>query len=124
MEVLKMKIGQIAVNIENVERAVEFYKEVIGLPLLFETNGLAFFQCEDTRLLLSRPETEEFDHPSSVLYFKVDDLQSEIARMKAAGAAFIDEPHMVAKMGDTETWMTFFKDTEGNTHALMSEISI
>ena len=51
-----MKIGQIAVNVENVERAVEFYKEVIGLPLLFETNGLAFFQCEDTRLLLSRPE--------------------------------------------------------------------
>ena len=118
-----MKIGQIAVNVENVERAVEFYKEVIGLPLLFETNGLAFFQCEDTRLLLSRPETEAFDHPSSVLYFKVDDLQSEVARMKAAGATFIDEPHMVAKMGNTETWMAFFKDTEGNTHGLMSEIS-
>jgi len=118
-----MKIGQIAVNVENVERAVEFYKEVIGLPLLFETNGLAFFQCGDTRLLLSRPETEAFDHPSSVLYFTVDDLQSEVARMEAAGATFIDEPHMVAKMGNTETWMAFFKDTEGNTHAIMSEIS-
>ena len=58
-----------------------------------------------------------------MLYFKVEDLQSELARMKAAGATFIDEPHMVAKMGDTETWMAFFKDTEGNTHALMSEIS-
>ncbi|WP_342599232.1 VOC family protein [Psychrobacillus sp. FSL H8-0483] len=117
-----MKLGQVAVNVENVERAVVFYKEVIGLPLLFETNGLAFFQCEDTRLLLSRPETEEFDHPSSVLYFQVENLQEEVARMKEAGALFIDEPHMVAKMGDTETWMAFFKDTEGNTHALMSEI--
>lgn len=117
-----MKIGQIAVNVENVERAVEFYRDVLGLPLLFETNGLAFFQSEETRLLLSRPETEEFDHPSSVLYFKVDDLQAEIIRMRDAGATFIDEAHMVGKMGNTETWMAFFKDTEGNTHALMSEV--
>lgn len=117
-----MKIGQIAVNVENVERAVEFYRDVLGLPLLFETNGLAFFQSEEIRLLLSRPETEEFNHPSSVLYFKVDNLQGEVIRLKKAGATFIDEPHMVAKMGDTETWMAFFKDNEGNTHALMSEI--
>ena len=117
-----MKIGQIAVNVENVERAVEFYRDVLGLPLLFETNGLAFFQSEETRLLLSRPETKEFDHPSSVLYFKVDDLQAEVIRMREAGATFIDEAHMVAKMGNTETWMAFFKDTEGNTHALMSEV--
>lgn len=122
MGVLIMKIGQIAVNVENVERAVEFYRDVLGLPLLFETNGLAFFQSEETRLLLSRPEKEEFDYPSSVLYFKVDDLQAEVSRMRDAGATFIDEPHMVAKMGNTETWMAFFKDTEGNTHALMSEV--
>ncbi|MFJ5770730.1 VOC family protein [Psychrobacillus sp. NPDC093180] len=118
-----MKIGQIAVNVDNVERAVEFYRDVLGLPLLFEMNGLAFFQCEDTRLLLSRPESEEFNHPSSVLYFKVDNIQTEVAQIKDGGATFIDEPHMVAKMGNTETWMAFFKDTEGNTHALMSEIS-
>jgi predicted enzyme related to lactoylglutathione lyase len=122
MEVIIMKLGQVAVNVENVKRAVVFYKDVIGLPLLFEMDGLAFFQCEDTRLLLSRPETAEFDHKSSVLYFKVNDLHSEVGRMKESGAVFIDEPHMVAKMGDTETWMSFFNDTEGNTHALMSEI--
>ncbi|WP_338101306.1 VOC family protein [Psychrobacillus vulpis] len=119
-----MKLGQIAVNVENVERAVEFYREVLGLPLLFETNGLAFFQCDDTRLLLSRPESEEFDHPSSVLYFQVDDLNVEVSRMKAAGAMFLDEPHQVGTMGNIEIWMAFFKDTEGNTHALMSEIKI
>lgn len=118
-----MKLGQIAVNVENVERAVEFYRDVLGLPLLFETNGLAFFQCEDTRLLLSRPETEEFDHPSSVLYFKVDNLTEEVLRMKEAGAVFLDEPHQVGTMGNIKIWMAFFKDTEGNTHALMSEVS-
>ena len=117
-----MKLGQIAVNVDDLTRAVVFYKEVIGLPLLFEMDGLAFFQCGETRLLLSRPEREEFNHPSSILYFKVDDLNSEVSRMKAAGATFIDEPHLVAKVGDIETWMVFFKDTEGNTHALMSEV--
>ena len=57
-------IGQIAVNVKDVTRAVAFYKEVIGLPLLFESNGLAFFQCGETRLLLSMPEKAEFNHPS------------------------------------------------------------
>lgn len=117
-----MKLGQVAVNVKNVDRAVAFYRDVIGLPLLFESNGLAFFQCEETRLLLSHAETEEFDHPSSVLYFTVDDLSTSFNKLKEAGAVFIDEPHIIAKMGDTETWMAFFKDTEGNTHALMSEI--
>ena len=122
MEVMKMKLGQVAVNVENVERAVSFYKDVIGIPLLFEMDGLAFFQCGETRLLLSLPEKEEFNHPSSVFYFQVNQLQEEVDRMREAGAIFLDEPHMVAKVGETETWMAFFKDTEGNTHALMSEI--
>ncbi|MFJ7827967.1 VOC family protein [Psychrobacillus sp. NPDC096623] len=116
-----MKLGQVAVNVENVERAVAFYKDVIQLPLLFEMDSLAFFQCGETRLILSRPESEEFNHPSSVLYFQVDNLTSEVSRMKNAGSTFIDEPHMVAKVGDTETWMAFFKDSEGNTLALMNE---
>jgi predicted enzyme related to lactoylglutathione lyase len=115
-------IGQIAVNVKDVTRAVAFYKDVIGLPLLFESNGLAFFQCGETRLLLSLPEKEEFNHPSSVLYFKADKLSSTVMSMQEAGAEFIDEPHMVGKMGDIEIWMAFFKDGEGNTHAVMSEV--
>ena len=115
-------IGQIAVNVKNVTRAVNFYKDVIGLPLLFESNGLAFFQCGETRLLLSLPEKAEFDHPSSVLYFKTDKLSSTVMSMQEAGAEFMDEPHMVGKMGDIEIWMAIFNDGEGNTHAIMSEV--
>lgn len=115
-------IGQIGIPVKDVERAVAFYRDVIGLPLLFETTGLAFFKCGETRLMLTLPETSEFDHPSSVLYFKVDDLAETVITMKEAGADFIDEPHMVGKMGDVEVWMTFFRDTEGNTHAMMSEV--
>ncbi|MFC4410892.1 VOC family protein [Chungangia koreensis] len=114
-------IGQIAVIAKNTARAVTFYKDVLGLPLLFETNGLAFFQCGETRLLVSKAETEEFDHPGSVLYFKVEDLEGKVAVMKDRGAEFLDEPHVVGQMGETEIWMTFFKDTEGNTLSLMTE---
>jgi len=114
-------IGQIAINAIHTERAVTFYRDILGLPLLFETNGLAFFQCGETRLMVSRPESEEFDHPGSVLYLTVDDLEGKVETMKELGAEFIDEPHMVGKMGEIEIWMAFFKDSEGNTLALMSE---
>lgn len=116
-------IGQIAINAKDTARAVAFYRDTLGLPLLFETDGLAFFQCGETRLLVSKAEIQEFDHPGSVLYFNVVDLEGKVADMKEQGAEFLDEPHIVGKMGSTEIWMAFFKDTEGNTLALMTERS-
>ncbi len=118
------KIGQIAVPIKNIERAVEFYKEVLGLPLLFSTESMAFFDCNGQRLLLSLPEKSEFANSSSIIYFQVEDIKKSVEKLIEKGVSFIDQPHVVAKMGNTETWMTFFKDTEGNTHALMSEVQI
>ena len=105
-------------------RAIEFYKEVLGLPLLFHTDTMAFFDCKGQRLLLSLPEKDEFTNASSVLYFQVEDIKKSVERLIENGVSFIDQPHVVAKMGSTETWMTFFKDTEGNSHALMSEVQI
>ena len=118
------KIGQIAVPIKNVESAIEFYKEVLGLPLLFNTENMAFFDCNGQRLLLSLPEKDEFANASSVIYFQVEDIKKSVEKLIEKGVSFIDQPHVVTKMGNTETWMTFFKDTEGNTHALMCEVQI
>ncbi|AMO86684.1 putative lactoylglutathione lyase -like protein [Solibacillus isronensis B3W22] len=118
------RIGQIAVPIKNVERAIEFYKEVLELPLLFNTENMAFFDCNGQRLLLSLPEKDEFANSSSVIYFQVEDIKKSIEKLIEKGVSFIDQPHVVAKMGNTETWMTFFKDTEGNTHAFMCELQI
>ena len=118
------KIGQIAVPIKNVESAIEFYKEVLGLPLLFHTENMAFFDCKGQRLLLSLPEKDEFANSSSVIYFQVEDIKESYEKLIEKGVSFIDQPHVVAKMGNTETWMTFFKDTEGNTHALMCEVQV
>ncbi|MFL0583236.1 VOC family protein [Solibacillus silvestris] len=118
------RIGQIAVPIKNVERAIEFYKEVLELPLLFNTENMAFFDCNGQRLLLSLPEKNEFANSSSIIYFQVEDIKKSVEKLIEKGVSFNDQPHVVAKMGNTETWMTFFKDTEGNTHALMCEVQI
>ena len=118
------RIGQIAVPVKNIERATEFYKEVLGLPLLFNTESMAFFDCNGQRLLLSLPEKNEYANSSSVIYFQVEDIKKSVEKLIEKGVSFIDQPHVVAKMGNTETWMTFFNDTEGNTHALMCEVQI
>lgn len=116
------KIGQIGVPVKDIERAISFYKDQLGLPLLFNTDTMAFFECNGVRLLLSLPEKEEYGNASSVIYFQVEDIKRKYEELAAAGVIFLDEPHVVAKFGQTETWMTFFKDPEGNTHAFMSEV--
>ncbi|GAM15250.1 VOC family protein [Mesobacillus selenatarsenatis] len=117
------KVGQIGIPVKNIERATAFYQEKLGLPLLFNTDTMAFFDCEGVRLLLTLPENEQFAHPSSVIYLQVEDIKAKYEELLSGGVEFIGEPHVVAKIGDTETWMVFFKDTEENTHAFMSEVS-
>ena len=118
------EVGQIGVPVKDLARAIDFYKEKMGLPLLFNTDSMAFFECNNLRLLLSLPEKEEYAYSSSVIYFQVEDIKKTYDDLISQGVSFIDEPHVVAKMGQTETWMTFFKDSEGNTHALMCEMQI
>jgi methylmalonyl-CoA/ethylmalonyl-CoA epimerase len=84
--------------------------------------SLAFFDCAGVRLLLDRPEGE-FDHPSSVIYFRVADIQPAYEALRARGVTFRGEPHLIAKMPDHDLWMAFFDDTEGNTLAVMCEVT-
>ena len=117
------RIGQIAINAYDVERAAAFYQDTVGLKLLFKAGpGLAFFDCGGVRLMLTRPEKPEFDHPSSILYFAVPDIQAAFAAMREKGAKFEDEPHMIVRMPDHDLWMVFFRDPEGNLMGLMSEV--
>lgn len=117
------QIGQIAVIIHDLDRAVAFYRDVLGLRLLFQVPPkMAFFDCGGVRLMLSLPEEADFDHPGSILYYKVSDIQGAWAALRAGGADLREEPHLLVKMPDHDLWMAFFRDTEGNTLALMSEV--
>jgi catechol 2,3-dioxygenase-like lactoylglutathione lyase family enzyme len=116
-------LGQVAIRARDLPASVAFYRDVLGLDYLFEAGPLAFFMCGDVRIMLSPPEADEFDHPSSPLYFRVSDLQTAYADFKDRGVAFVDEPHLIAKMSDHELWMVFFRDPDGNLMGLMSELT-
>jgi methylmalonyl-CoA/ethylmalonyl-CoA epimerase len=118
------RIGQVSINAKDVERAAAFYQDRLGLKLLFKAPpGLAFFDCGGVRLMLDRAEKPEFDHPSSVLYFSVPEIHAAYGKLKESGVHFEDEPHVIAKMPTHDLWMTFFRDSEGNLLALMSEVT-
>jgi predicted enzyme related to lactoylglutathione lyase len=116
------KIGQIAINVHDTSRALEFYRDTLGLKLLFTAGRLAFFDCGGVRLMLTPPERPEFDHPGSILYFKVADIQSTHAHLVQRNVKTEGEPHVVAKMPDHDLWLAEFRDSEGNIMALMAEV--
>jgi methylmalonyl-CoA/ethylmalonyl-CoA epimerase len=119
------RIGQIAMTMQDLRGAVAFYRDVLGLPLLFEAPpGLAFFDCAGQRLMLARPEDGEEAHGNSVLYFTVPDVRAAHATLRARGVRFVDEPHLVARLADREIWMAFLRDPEENLLAIMAEVPL
>src|SRR5690348_15781740 len=94
------RIGQIAIRARDIGRAVHFYRETLGMRFLFEVPKLAFFDCGGVRLMLSAPEAAEFDHPGSVLYYKVQDINASYDALRKRGVQFIDQPHLIAQLAD------------------------
>lgn len=116
-------IEQIAVNAHSLDRAVEFYRDKLGMKHLFTVPpNLAFFDCDGIRLLLSLPAKPEFDHPSSIIYFKVDDIQQATQTLSERGVHFEEQPIFVADMGTYDLWIGSFRDSENNLLALMSHV--
>jgi len=116
------QIGQIAIPVADLERAVSFYRDVLGMRFLFQAPpGLAFFDCDGVRLLLDVPAKGQHNQYASIIYYKVEDLISAVETLKTRGVSFEQEPELVAKMPDHELWMAFLKDPDGNMLALMWE---
>jgi|SRR5882724_9477209 len=116
-------IEQIAVNAHDIERAVEFYRDKLGMTLLFSVPpNLAFFDCNGIRLMLSLPAKPEFDHPSSIIYFNVKNIEQASETLSARGVQFEEPPVFVADMGTYNLWLASFRDSENNLLALMSHV--
>jgi predicted enzyme related to lactoylglutathione lyase len=117
-------IGQIAVNAHDISRAVAFYRDKLGMKYLFSAPpDMAFFDCNGINLMLSRPSKPEFDHPSSIIYFNVDDIQRAYETLADRDVYFEQRPNFVANMGEYDLWMAFFRDSEDNMLALMSKVA-
>src|SRR5687767_1019341 len=109
------RLHQISMRVHDLARAVAFYRDLLGVPFLFEVPPkLAFFNCDGVRLMLSTPEPG-FDHPGSVMYFAVEDIQSTYTDLAARGVVFGARPHKIATLADRDVWLADFQDTEGNT---------
>jgi predicted enzyme related to lactoylglutathione lyase len=116
------RIGQISLNARDLKRAVTFYRDVVGLRFLFEAPPqLAFFECGGVRLMLSNAEIPEHDHPGSILYYVVEDIKGTARALTGKGAVAVGEPHFIVRMPTHDLWLAEFRDTEGNTFALMAE---
>jgi len=116
------QIGQISVNVHDLERAVAFYKDTLRLKHLFAVPGrMAFFDCGGVRLMLAIPERPDLDHPSSILYFKVEDIEQAHEVLASRGVHFETMPTLVAPMATHDLWLAEFRDSENNVLALMYE---
>ena len=114
-------IGQISVTVQDLDRAVTFYRDQLGMQFLFRVPRMAFFNCSGVRLLLGLSEDESADVHASVLYYKVEDLEDACDVLRSRGVTFDSGPHKIADMPDHELWMAFFRDSEMNLMALMAE---
>jgi methylmalonyl-CoA/ethylmalonyl-CoA epimerase len=119
------RIGQIALTVQDLPAAIVFYRDVLGLTLLFEAPpNMAFFDCGGIRLMLTPPEREGAaagQQFNSILYFAVDDIAAAAAALEQRGVVFEQRPHIVARLAHADLWMGFFRDRDGNMLALMSE---
>jgi methylmalonyl-CoA/ethylmalonyl-CoA epimerase len=118
------QIGQIAVTVKDLDRAIGFYRDVLGMKFLFQAPpALAFFSAGDVRLMLNVPENEEFDHPASIIYYRVRDVKEAHQVLSERGVRFVGAPHVVHRTDTYELWMADFRDSEDNLLVLMCEVA-
>ena len=115
------RIGQIALSVHDMDRAVAFYRDVVGLKFMFQAPNVAFFDVAGVRLMLGQAEPPALNPAGTFLYFESTDLDADFAALKSAGAQVEQAPHFVAKLGAKDLWMAAFRDPDGNVFELMSE---
>jgi len=117
------RLAQVSMRVHDLPRAEAFYRDTLGMKHLFSVPPkMAFFDCAGTRLYLAVPEQPEFDHPGSVLYFAVADIQAAHAALVERGVVFEEAPHLIARLPHADLWLAAFRDSEGNHLALQSEV--
>ena len=120
------RISQISIRTTDTARAVAFYRDALGLKLLFQAPPqLAFFDCGGVRLMVEDRSIIEVPdlHNDSVLYFKVPDIHAAQEELTRRGVVFKGAPHMIYKHPDgTEEWLTFFDDPGGGILSLIAQV--
>ena len=114
------KIAQISVRAKDLQRATVFYRDTLGLKVVVSTPVISIVDCGGIFLLLSKAESPELDHPSSVIYFDVDDIQKTVTDLSSRDVKIEDKPHIVGQLGNQDVWVAIFQDSEDNLVGLVS----
>ncbi|MBC3881050.1 VOC family protein [Undibacterium sp. LX40W] len=122
MSLQVLEIGQIAIAVNDIDKARAFYRDVLGLPFLFDAPpAMSFLMCGSVRLMLTTLQGDPADHRTSSIYYKVADLSHADQQLHKAGIAWERPPALVAKMADHDLWMGFVRDPDHNLIGLMEE---
>lgn len=123
MDLSTASIGQLMIPVDDFDRGVSFYRDILGLPFLFAAPPqMAFFMCGNVRLLVGATPPGQPAQRGSAIYFKVHDIHAVAASLKAKKVSFLADPHLVHRAPKSELWLAEFKDPDGNHLALMSEV--
>ncbi|HEX6930201.1 MAG TPA: VOC family protein [Gammaproteobacteria bacterium] len=113
-------IGQVSLIAHDLERATAFYRDILCLEFLFSAGGMSFFNVNGIRLMLG-PSGGNFEHGSSVLYYRVAEIGREHERLLAAGVRVLEAPREIFRQQGHALWLAFYADSEGNAFSLMEE---
>jgi methylmalonyl-CoA/ethylmalonyl-CoA epimerase len=113
------RIGQVGIMVRNLDEAVAFYRDKLGVKHLFTAPGMAFFQLGDLRLMLGQATPE---YPAATfLYYKVDDIDAAATALQARGVTQVEAPELAHRAPGMELWLAQFQDMDGNVVFLMCE---
>ena len=118
------KVGQIAIRVKDVARAVAFYRDKLGLQVLLQQPNLAVLECGGLNLFLTPPENAAEAGHNSIIYFEVDDIQHTAKALTARGVTIVEEPNKVGSLGAVDVWIAIFRDSEENQMGLRSMVPV
>lgn len=125
MDLSDAAVAQLLIPVTDLQRAVPYYRDVLGLPFLFEAPPqMAFFRCGAIRVLVGVPSTPAHAARGGTVYFRVSDIRGVHATLTSRGVSFQVAPHLVHRTPQVELWLSEFTDPDGNQLALMSEVPI
>jgi methylmalonyl-CoA/ethylmalonyl-CoA epimerase len=125
MNLANAKVAQLLIPVEDFDKGVAFYRDVLGIPFLFAAPPqMAFFNCSGVRLLVGVMPAGQKAQRGSAVYFQVPDIRAVYGELKEKGVQFAAQPHVVNRTAKTELWLAEFSDPDGNQLALMSEVAV
>ena len=116
-------LQQVAITTTDLSAAIDFYRDRLGLPYLFQSNGMAFFDMAGVRLMVAYDADRPVGRPTSILYFEVHDFHADVDRLVAANVKLDGPIETVQQSASGDLKIQQFRDLDGNALALIGLVT-